>query len=144
MLIEVLKKVLADSFALRLKAQYYHWNIEGPDFAQYHEFLGDFYSDVDDGVDMVAEHIRTLNSYAPGSFGRYAELTSIQDETTVPVALEMLARLEKDNQTVIESYNKAHMYAQELGKNGIVNFIEERIDFHEKKGWMLRSIIARK
>ena len=143
-LIEALKKVLADSFAFRLKAQYYHWNIEGPDFPQYHALLGDLYSSVDEGVDMIAEHIRTLNAYAPGSFGRYKELTTIEDENTLPTAIEMLVRLENDNRTVIQSYNEAHTFAEQFKKNGIVNFIEERIDFHEKQGWMLRSIIARK
>lgn len=142
-LVDALKKVLADTFAFRIKAQYYHWNVEGPDFHQYHGLFGDLYTEVDGAVDTVAEHIRTLDAYAPGSFGRYSQLTTIEDEMAIPKAFEMVSRLEADNQKVITSLMLAHSAAEAANKRGIVNFLEDRIDTHEKHGWMLRASAKR-
>ena len=97
-LVEQMKVVLASVFSLYLKSHYFHWNVEGPNFPQYHEFLGDLYEEIYGSIDTLAEEIRTLGAYAPGSFGRFRELTSIQDEMTIPPALEMINRIAEDNQ----------------------------------------------
>ena len=65
MLVDDVKRVQADTFALYSKAHFYHWNVEGPDFVQYHEFLGELYEELFGAVDPLAEHVRKLDSYAP-------------------------------------------------------------------------------
>ena len=79
---EIMKKVLADTFALYLKAHNYHWNVEGINFPQYHEFFGNLYEELHGAVDPIAEEIRSLDTYAPGSFTRFMELTEIEEMTT--------------------------------------------------------------
>ena len=138
-LVEALKKAQATSFAFYLKAHNYHWNVEGSNFAEYHEFLGDLYAEVFGAVDAIAEHCRTLDAYVPGSFSRFQELSSIEDELSVPTGRAMMAKLLADNQRVIGDLMAAHREAEILGKRGIVNFLEDRIDAHDKHGWMLRS-----
>jgi starvation-inducible DNA-binding protein len=138
-LVEALKKAQATSFAFYLKAHNYHWNVEGSNFAEYHEFLGDLYAEVFGAVDAIAEHCRTLDAYVPGSFSRFQELSSIEDELSVPTGRAMMAKLLADNQRVIGDLMAAHREAEILGKRGIVNFLEDRIDKHDKHGWMLRS-----
>ena len=80
MLADTLKTLLATAYALSIKAQNFHWNVEGPDFPQYHEFFGNFYEEVYGAIDRTAELIRQLDSYTPGSILRYAELSQIQDQ----------------------------------------------------------------
>lgn len=138
-LVESLKKVQATSFAFYLKAHNYHWNVEGANFSEYHEFFGELYAEVFGAVDAIAEHIRTLDAYVPGSFSRFQELSSIEDELAVPTARAMMAKLLVDNQRVLTDLQVAHAAAEMLNKRGIVNFLEDRIDIHEKHGWMLRS-----
>lgn len=138
-----MKKVLADTFAFRLKAQYYHWNVEGPDFKQYHDLFSDLYTTADGNIDSIAEHIRALDAYAPGSFGRYSELTSIQDETTVPSALEMISRIAEDNKKLHVGLMAAHNAAEDLNERGVVNFLEGLLDENEKTQWMLRATLKR-
>jgi starvation-inducible DNA-binding protein len=138
-LVEALKKAQATTFALYLKAHNFHWNVEGPDFAQYHSFLGDFYEEVFGAVDTIAELIRTLDAYAPGSFSRFQQLSTIEDELTVPKGIVMIARLYADNQRVIATLNDAYRMAESAGKLGISNALQDRITVHEKHGWMLRS-----
>ena len=138
-LVESLKKALASSFAFYLKAHNYHWNVEGANFSEYHAFLGELYAEVWGAVDLIAEHIRTLDAYAPGSFTRFQQLSSIEDEMGVPTGRAMMAKLLVDNQRVLADLQAAHAAAEMLNKRGIVNFLEDRIDIHEKHAWMLRS-----
>lgn len=142
-LVELMKKVLADTFAFRLKAQYYHWNVEGPDFKQYHDLFSDLYTAADGNVDDIAEHIRALGSYAPGSFSRYQALTVIENEETVPEALEMIKRIADDNKKLHSGLMAAHSAADELGQRGVVNFLEGLIDANEKTQWMLRATLKK-
>ena len=138
-LIEALKKAQATTFALYLKAHNFHWNVEGPDFAQYHSFLGDFYEEVFGAVDTIAELIRTLDAYAPGSFSRFQQLSTIEDELSVPKGIVMMARLYADNQRVLATLTDAYRIAESAGNYGISNALQDRITAHEKHGWMLRS-----
>ena len=140
-LTDAMKVALADTFAFYLKAHNFHWNVTGPDFAQYHSFLGDLWEEVFTGVDLIAEGIRTLDAFAPGSFTRYKELSTIEDELKIPAALDMLKKLSSDNEKVLASLHKAYMLAEKDMKHGISNFLQDRITAHEKWGWMLRSFI---
>lgn len=141
MLIDQLKHVHANAFTFYLKAHFYHWNIEGINFPQYHEFLNDLYVDVWESVDTIAELIRTLDTYAPGTLGRFKELTSIQESDEVPDAMTMMSRLQSENNIMRASLMTAYNTANDTGEIGIANFLQDRIQTHEKHGWMLRSIL---
>jgi starvation-inducible DNA-binding protein len=141
MLSDNLKVLLASTNSLSIKAQNFHWNVEGDNFPQYHEFFGNFYEEVYSSVDRIAEYIRTLDSYAPGSLSRYAELTIIEDQTKIPRPNLMFAELLSDNGKMIDLLNGCFVSAEEENKQGVANFIAERLDAHEKHGWMLRSIL---
>ena len=139
-LIEQMKVALASTFAFYLKAHGFHWNVEGASFPQYHEFLGNLYEEAFGAVDLIAEHLRTLQSYAPASFARYTELSIVKDEVNIPPAMSMMTKLLADNTALIEQLTTTQSLAEENNKMGLANFLQERIDAHEKHGWMLRSI----
>lgn len=140
-LIDSIKMVLANNFALYLKAHYFHWNVEGPDFAQFHEFFGDIYTEIYSSIDHFAEEIRALDAYAPGSFERYIELSQIKGEERLLTSLEMLRQLQVDNQTMIASLEAAYKLADIANELGLSNFIQDRIDQHKKHAWMIRSFL---
>ena len=141
-LIEIMRKALADAYAFQLKVNNYHWNVTGPNFPQYHEFLGKLYQEVFASTDNIAEQIRALDAYAPGSFTRFIELTDIEDEVNIPTSNEMISRLVIDNDKYLETLNMAFKLANQFDKQGLVNFLADRIDVHNKHAWMLRSIIT--
>ena len=141
MLLDELKKVHADTFTFYLKAHYYHWNVEGPDFPQYHDFLQNLYQEVFASVDTFAELIRTLDSYAPGTLTRLKELTSIEETDDVPDGKTMMTRLLQENNILRASLLTAYTTAETTGEVGIANFLQDRIQAHEKHAWMLRSIL---
>ena len=139
-LIEEMKVSLASTFGFYLKAHNFHWNVEGPNFPQYHEFLGGLWEETFGAVDPLAEHLRTLNAYAPASFVRYTDLSIIKDEVNIPPAMSMMVKLLADNTAIIEQLTKTQALAESNKKMGLANFLQDRIDAHEKHGWMLRSI----
>ena len=142
MLPDTLKTLLATAYALSIKAQNFHWNVEGPDFPQYHSFFGDYYSEVyDNTIDKLAEIIRQLDSYTPGSITRYAELSQIADQVKIPRAELMMQELYHDNAIILNMYKQAFHVADEADEQGIADFIAGRIDAHAKHAWMLRSIL---
>jgi len=144
MLVDNLKVLLATSYAFVVKAQNFHWNVEGPDFPQLHEFFGNLYEEVyDNAIDQTAEYIRVLGSYTPGSFNRFVELNRIEEQLKIPRAEVMVAELEKDNQELINMWKATFPIAEEENEQGIADFIASRIDAHGKHGWMLRSILQR-
>ena len=140
-LIEQLKVILGTNFALYLKSHGYHWNIEGSNFPQYHDFLNGFYNDVFLQTDSIAEHIRALNSYAPGSLSRMLELADIQEATSIPDAMAMMRDLASDNDRFIIHLRAGIVAADGANEPAVGNFLQDLLDAHQKKGWMLRSIV---
>jgi starvation-inducible DNA-binding protein len=139
-LIQQLKVILGTNFGLYLKAHNYHWNIEGADFSQYHSFLGDLYESIFDQVDDIAEKIRMLGSYTPGSMVRFLELCDIEEATNVPDAMTMLRTLKSDNDRFIVHLRAGIVAARNANEPAIENFLQDLLDKHQKHAWMLNSI----
>lgn len=141
MLSDLLKQLLASNFAYYLKAHMFHWNVEGPDFAQLHEFFADIYEDAYGAVDKIAEYIRTLDDYAPGSFERFQELSQISGQTKVPRARLMLEELLSDTEKMKAIVMEVFEAAQAEGREDIANFMAERQDSHGKYMWQIKSFL---
>lgn len=138
-LIQQMKVILGTNFGLYFKSHSFHWNVEGPDFAQYHGFLGDFYDSVFDNVDTIAEKIRMLGAYAPTTLPRMLELSDIEDTETIPSALAMLNQLKQDNDRFIVHLRAGIVAADNANEPAISNFLQDLLDQHQKHAWMLRS-----
>ena len=142
MLVDDLKVLLASQYAFVIKSQFFHWNVEGPDFAQLHGFFGDIYEEVyDNAIDQTAEFIRILDDYTPGSFERFQELSLVPGQTKVPRARLMIQELLADSQTLIDHLNQCFAAAEQENQLGIADFVAGRIDAQGKHRWMLRSFL---
>ena len=142
LMIESAKVVMADAFKFYLRAHNYHWNVEGHDFYQYHTLLEKIYEEVFAAVDTIAEHIRAMDSYVPGSLGRFSELSKLDDEREQPDAMSMLYRLLQDNEMVLYDIKIAYDAAEAASNHGWSNFLAERMAAHKKHSWMLKSTLA--
>ena len=56
-----LKIVMANTYAMYFKAHGFHWNVEGKDFSQFHDFFSGIYQELFAAVDTIAEEIRALD-----------------------------------------------------------------------------------
>jgi starvation-inducible DNA-binding protein len=141
MLSDSLKILLASTQSFAIKTQNFHWNVEGSNFPQYHTFLDTLYQDVNETIDPIAEYVRVLGSYTPGSLQRYAELTIIEDQTKIPRAqlmfVELLQDTEKMGDLVVQIFDQATQDRQQ----GIANYMAELQDLYGKKAWFIRSIL---
>ena len=141
MLADNLKTLLASNFAYYLKAHQFHWNVEGPDFGELHEFFQNIYQDAYSAIDPTAEYIRYLDEYAPGSFERFSELTQISGQTKIPRARLMIEELLANNQQMIDLLNRCFAEAEQENQQGIADFVAGRLTEHGKHGWMMRSLL---
>ena len=139
-LISQLRTILGTNFALYFKAHSYHWNVEGPDFPEYHGFLGDFYDSVFDQTDDIAEHLRRLDAYAPVSLSRMMELSDIEEDVNIPAPVGMFSNLRRDNDRYIIHLRAGIAAADAAGEPAVSNFLQDILGKHQKHAWMLRSI----
>lgn len=141
MLADNLKVLLASSHSLYLKAANFHWNVEGPSFPQYHEFFGKFYNDIYETQDTIAEYIRALDVYAPGSLASFMELTMIEDVVGQLSSKEQFTMLLADSTKLLDYLIATFNMATAEDQQGIANFIAERVDAMQKHNWMTRSLL---
>jgi starvation-inducible DNA-binding protein len=139
-LAQQMKVVLASTFAFYLKAHNFHWNVEGSDFQEYHAFFGDLYAELWGAVDGIAEGIRTLDVYAPGSLSRFTQLSVVDDQINIPSAKAMVSELRSDNTKLLAELAKAYRLAEDANKLGVSNFLQDRLTAHDKHAWMLRAM----
>lgn len=138
---KALKIAFASEFAFYLKAHYFHWNVEGSDFKQYHDLFGDIYDEVYGSIDDFAENIRKAGGYTPGSFERFSMLTKIDDETDVLPAIEMVGQLLADSDKMADLFGLVFKIAEKYNEQGLCDFLAGRQDAHRKHSWMLRATL---
>lgn len=141
MLADDLKTFLGSSYAYFTKAWGFHWNIEGRNFGELHDFFSAVYEDTQGSIDKTAEFIRTLDEYAPGSLERFQELSLITGQIKIPRAQLMLTELLADTQTMIDLSKTLFQSAQAEGREDIANFAAERQEMHGKWAWQMRSYL---
>jgi len=143
MLSDSLKTLLASTQSFAIKSQNFHWNVEGSDFPQYHAFFDTLYGDVAGTIDRIAEYVRILGAYTPGSLTRYSELSVIQDQTKIPRAELMFQESLQDCETMIQLVTQIFDEAANENQHGIENYMAELQDLYAKKAWFIRSILKK-
>ena len=132
--------VLADSYNLYLKTQYYHWNVTGPSFHSLHLMFEAQYTELALGVDLVAERIRALGAFAPGTYREFTQYGEIKEDAQLPAnANQMIENLLTDHQTISRRCREVMEAAEDASDGVTADLMNARLDFHEKTGWMLRS-----
>ena len=139
---EGLSRLLADSYTLYLKTHNFHWNVTGPHFKSLHELFEEHYTELATAVDDIAERIRALDVFAPGSYSQFAKLTSIQEATDVPVWQGMVQQLVDGHETVVKTARSLLDVVSDAGDEVTQGLLGERMTVHEKAAWMLRSLLA--
>ena len=134
-----LKIAFASQYAFAIKAQNFHWNVEGSDFYQLHNLFEDIYTEVYDAVDGFAENIRKIKAYTPASLYRFSALSAVDDEVEVLDPQAMVAELLRDAEKMQEIMKVLFVEAENLGHHGLSNFLADRQDAFAKHAWFLRA-----
>ncbi|MEX1169764.1 MAG: DNA starvation/stationary phase protection protein [Chloroflexota bacterium] len=134
-----LARLLSDTYTLYLKTHGYHWNVTGPYFRSLHLMFEEQYTELHDAVDEIAERIRTLGPFAPGSYREMAQLTAVRDEEGAPETMDMVRRLIEAHEVVVKTAGAVVRAAEEAGDPATLDLATRRIAVHEKTLWMLRA-----
>lgn len=137
-----LSRVLADAYTLYLKTHNYHWNVTGPMFQTLHLMFEGQYTELALAVDDIAERIRALGLYAPGTYREFAALSAIPEEVGVPTAEEMIQKLVAGHETVARTAREVFKTAEAANDQPTCDLLTQRMQVHEKTAWMLRSLLA--
>ncbi|AXI99800.1 starvation-inducible DNA-binding protein [Cyclonatronum proteinivorum] len=137
-----LSALLADSYMLYLKTHNFHWNVTGPHFHSLHQMFEEQYTELATAIDEIAERIRALGEFAPGSFNEYVKIAKVQEEDGVPEALDMVRNLLKANEQVISTAREALPACEEGNDEASLDLLTQRLQVHSKTAWMLRSIVS--
>jgi len=138
---EGLSRLLADTYGLYLKTHSFHWNVEGPMFNTLHLMFMEQYTELWNALDLIAERIRSLGYPAPGTYGQFARLSSIEDTEGVPEAMEMVRLLVRGHETVARTARDVFRAADKGGDESTADLLTQRLQIHEKTAWMLRSLL---
>jgi starvation-inducible DNA-binding protein len=136
-----LSKLLADTYSLYLKTHSFHWNVTGPQFNSLHLMFETQYNELWLAADEVAERIRTLDVFAPGSYSQFAKLSSIKEESGVPEWKAMVNQLVEGHEIAAATARDTLKAANAAGDDGTADMVTGRLKAHEKTAWMLRSLL---
>ena len=137
-----LARLLADTYTLYLKTHNYHWNVTGPHFRSLHLLFEEQYTELAAAVDEIAERIRALGAYAPGSYSEFARLATVKEADGIPSAEEMVAELAADQAIVVRTARETFPHADEAEDEATADLLTQRMQVHEKTAWMLRAMLA--
>lgn len=137
--VELLKRVLADTYLLYLKTQNFHWNVTGPLFPQLHSMFESQYEELSEAVDAIAERIRALGAFAPGSFTSFLAYATLDEAGEVPNPEGMLAQLLDDHESIVRNMREGFDVLDEAGDEVTLDLFVQRMASHEKTAWMLRA-----
>jgi starvation-inducible DNA-binding protein len=135
-----LSQVLADTYMLYLKTHAYHWNVTGPLFSSLHQLFETQYNELHDAADTVAERIRALGRFAPGSYASFSRLASIkEDNDEIPAAMTMVVNLAMGHEALGRTLRAAFKAAETGGDQATMDLLIGRMEASDKAAWMLRS-----
>ncbi|QQL46436.1 DNA starvation/stationary phase protection protein [Sulfuriroseicoccus oceanibius] len=139
--IDALRQVVADSYALIGQTHICHWNVRGPGFFALHTAFEEQYTELFPAVDELAERIRALGALAPGGLANLSAMSHIEEIAEDASAEEMVAHLAKGNETLVTSLRTLRDAAGDSGDNETEDLAIARIQVHEKTLWMLKSFL---
>ena len=143
-LIIATRVAMANTFIMYFKTQAFHWNVEGMEFSQFHDFFADIYGDLYGALDPLAENLRKLDTYAPISIMELYNYKTIMEDSTMPVLLvDMLNNLLVANTETYNTLSKLFDLATAAKEQGLANFAADRMDAHRKHGWMLKASLKK-
>jgi starvation-inducible DNA-binding protein len=141
--VQGLSRLLADTYMVYLKTHSFHWNVEGPMFQTLHLMFMEQYTETWNAIDLIAERIRSLGEYAPGTYKEYARLARVKETDGVPKAEEMVRLLIEGQEAIVRTAREVLPLADEAKDEPTLDLLTQRMQVHEKNAWMLRSLLKK-
>lgn len=136
---QYLSQLVADTYLLYIKTQNFHWNVIDPRFHSLHEMFDEQYHQLAEAIDEIAERIRALEGKAPGSMRQFLELTTLNESDDNLTTDKMIEELLSNHEQIAQSIRPQIEETSTLGDEGTADMLIQRLKYHERTAWMLRS-----
>ena len=135
-----LNSFLADLAVFYRKLQNYHWNIIGKEFFVLHAKLEEYYNQINEQIDEIAEHILILGKQPLGTMNDYLEITSIQEAKNEKIEdKQMITKILTDFETLLQKAIQIKELAEEKKSYNTSSLMDNYITDYSKKLWMLKQ-----
>ena len=141
LVVDSLRQVVADSYALIGQVHLCPWNVRGTSFFSLHTAFEDQYNELFVAVDELAERIRAKGALAPGGLSKLSQMAGIEEIKEDASADEMVKHLTTANEKLLKDLRTARDHAAQAGDSETEDLVISRIQVHEKSLWMLRSYL---
>ncbi|MCG8601712.1 MAG: DNA starvation/stationary phase protection protein [Verrucomicrobiales bacterium] len=140
--VEALRQVVAESYALIGQTHVCHWNVRGPGFFSLHTAFEEQYTELFTAVDEIAERLRALGALAPGGLGNLATMAGYTEIAEDADAKAMVSHLVDLHGKLVASLQKARDLAAEADDSETEDLMIARSQVHEKTIWMMKSYLG--
>ncbi|WP_299153723.1 DNA starvation/stationary phase protection protein [uncultured Tateyamaria sp.] len=137
--IEILKVVLGKTFRLYVQTHSYHWNVEGHQFFRLHKIFEEQYTNLWETLDELAERIRALGAFAPGSVADFMALAGGSEAASAQSADDMVNKLIDEHNELAEILRNAIQISENAEDDVSAGILTDRLTWHEKTIWMLKA-----
>lgn len=140
-LTEKLNVLLSDLAVLYRKIQNYHWNIKGEDFFIVHAKLEEYYDEINEEIDEIAEHILVLEGEPLGTMKDYLEKATIAEAKNEKIeSNEIMKNVREDFSKIIAECKEVKKMAENAAENVTQALMDDMLKSYTKKLWMLNQM----
>ena len=139
---KTLNQFLADLNVFYRKLQNYHWNITGEHFFVLHQKLEEYYDDINEQIDEIAEHILMLGCQPMGTIKGYLEISKIKEAKDEKIKSDLVIK------SIIDDFTLLRQEAIQIKKLADENqlfetssLMDDYMSSYTKKIWMLNQSI---
>ena len=125
------------------KLQNYHWNAFGNDFFTVHEKLEEYYNEVNEQIDEIAEHILMIGGQPLGTMQEYLNTTRITEAQNIKIeSKKIFENVMKDLDILLKQVTDIKKKADDNQNYATSSLMDEYISSYIKKLWMIKQCIA--
>ena len=140
-LMKKLNGMLADGLVFYQKLRHYHWEVQGQQFFRLHEKFEEMYDQWNGWNDDLAERIMTLGGRPVATLKQALEMSSLEEDESVPNGETMVSNLLGDMNVHVENFNQGIKAADKVSDYGTADMLTGMLRDLQKTGWMLRSFL---
>lgn len=140
-LIKELNKEVANLGVLYVKLHAYHWNVSGKQFKNLHELFEEYYNEVTEQLDEVAERVLQLEGYPLATLKEYLEVTTLNEATTKENTEEMIKEILNNFEQLNNEFKEIIKLAQELEDEVTADIFIGFQKTYQKNIWMLKATL---
>ena len=139
---ERLKQLLCDLEVFSVKLQNYHWNVIGKGFFLTHEKLEEYYEEIREQLDEVAEHIAIKGSEPFGRMEDFLKNARIMEAKNEKIkSLDIIKNVVKDLEILKNDVELIKKEAEEENDYATSTLMDEYLQDYSKRIWMLNETI---